>query len=846
MAYKRHIDRLPIPPRDARVSNAVCHFCIVGCGYKAYTWDVDRQGGPAPADNVFAADLRRQQAAESAAWYAPSMYNVVRQDGRDVHIVLKPDHDCVVNSGLGSIRGARMAEMLPSAVTGSSRARLTGPKVWRYGALSPTGWDDALGLVAEVTRRVVEEQGEDGLIVSAYDHGGAGGGYENVWATGKLYFESMKVRNIRIHNRPAYNSEVHGTRDMGVRELNNCYEDAELTDTLFIVGANSLEAQTNYFLNHWVPNLRGTSLDKKRAQLPDEPHAPARLIMVDPRRTVTVDASEAEAGAGNVLHLQINSGTDLVLFNALLTEIAERGWVDSAFIDASTTGFNEAMAANRTTVEDAAGITGLSPDSIRKAASWIAEPKGGHRRRTMLAYEKGLIWGNDNYRTNQALVNLGLATGNIGRPGGGCVRLGGHLEGYVRPSDAHIGRPAPNVDRLLINGHGGVHHVWGCDAFKTTLDAAEYKRVYKRRTDLVKEAMDSVPAGDRAALIEAVMGAIRQGGLFSVDVDIVPSAIGSCAHVVLSAATSGEMNLTSMNGERRLRLTERYMDPPGQALPDCLIVARLAQALEASWRAAGRPDVADRFRGYDWRSEEDAFMDGYHAHEEGGAFVTYDRLRAMGTNGVQTPARGYEDDKIVGTRRLYEDGVFDRPDGRAEFRATQWRGLQAEGKQDEKDRFRFLINNGRANHIWQSAFLDQHNALVSDRFPFPPLLMHPDDVEELGLQAGDLVEVWNNNGATQAIVWSEQQTRRKETFLVFAHPAGPVGNVVSNATNELVIPNFKQTWADIRKLADAPEAVRHLSFKVQGFKLQRDDDTVSELRLRQSGVRDAAPLGPDH
>ena len=139
MAYKRQIDRLPIPPRDARVTNAVCHFCIVGCGYKAYTWDVNRQGGPDPAANAFGADLRRQQPTESAAWYAPSMYNVVRQDGRDVHIVLKPDHDCVVNSGLGSIRGARMAEMLPSTVTGTSRARLTEPRVWRYGALSPTG-----------------------------------------------------------------------------------------------------------------------------------------------------------------------------------------------------------------------------------------------------------------------------------------------------------------------------------------------------------------------------------------------------------------------------------------------------------------------------------------------------------------------------------------------------------------------------------------------------------------------------------------------------------------------------------------------------------------------------------
>ena len=102
--------------------------------------------------------------------------------------------------------------------------------------------------------------------------------------------------------------------------------------------------------------------------------------------------------------------------------------------------------------------------------------EGGKRRRTMFSYEKGLIWGNDNYRTNAALVNIALATGNIGRPGGGCVRMGGHQEGYVRPSDGFIGRPAPYVDQLLISGKGGVHHIWACDHYKTTLNAMEFKR----------------------------------------------------------------------------------------------------------------------------------------------------------------------------------------------------------------------------------------------------------------------------------------------------------------------------------------------------------------------------------
>jgi arsenite oxidase large subunit len=815
MTYKRNIDRLPIPPKGANVRNVVCHYCIVGCGYHAITWDVNTQGGPKPDQNLFGEDLSKQQGAESHAWFSPSMYNIVKQDGRDVHLVLMPDHNCEVNSGLGSIRGARQGELSFSEVTGTQSQRLTDPMVYRYGGMYPTSWDDALWLVAEVTRRVVQEQGEDGLMVSAFDHGGAGGGYENTWATGKLYFDSMKVKNIRIHNRPAYNSEVHATRDMGVGELNNCYEDAELADTIVAVGTNALETQTNYFLNHWIPNLRGTSMDKKKQQLANEPHAPARVIIIDPRRTVTVNACEIEAGKDKVLHLAINSGTDLALFNALMTEIAAKGWTDKAFIQANTTGFDEMLAANKTSVDQAAQLTGLSPDQIRKAAAWIAEPKEGKRRRTMFCYEKGLIWGNDNYRTNGALVNIALATGNVGQPGGGCVRMGGHQEGYERPSDAHVGKPAAYVDQLLIGGKGGIHHIWACDHFKTTLNALEFKKAYKRRTDLVKYAMEGVPYGDREALVSAVMDAIRKGGIFSVDVDIVPTKIGECSHVVLPAATSGEMNLTSMNGERRMRLTERYMDPPGNARPDCLIVAGLAQALERSWRSAGKNDLADKFKGYDWKTEEDAFMDGYNKHAAGGKFVTYERLRAMGTNGFQEPAVDFKDGKIVGTKRLYADGKF--KEGKAKFMSTQWRGLQAAGKQAEKDKFPFLINNGRANHVWQSVYLDQNNDFVMDRFPLPYIQMNPDDMKELRIGAGDLVEVYNDNGSTQAMAYPTPTAKRKQTFMLFAYPTGPQGNVVSKGVNELVIPNYKQTWGNIRKIADAPEVTRKLTFKDQEY-----------------------------
>jgi len=817
MTFKRQIDRLPIIPADAKEHNVTCQFCIVGCGYKAYTWDINDQGGTAAGANKFGVDLAKQQLPMTPNWYAPSMYNIVKQGGKDVHLVVKPDAACVVNSGLGSIRGARMAEESFSEARSTQQQRLTDPMVWRYGQMQPTSWDDALDLVARVTAAVIEEQGEDGLFVSAFDHGGAGGGYENTWGTGKLYFGAMKIKNIRIHNRPAYNSEVHATRDMGVGELNNCYEDAELADTIFAVGTNALETQTNYFLNHWIPNLRGTSLDKKKSEMPDEPHAAARIVIVDPRRTVTVNACEVEAGKDNVLHLAINSGTDLALFNALLTYVADKGWIDKDFIAASTNDFEKALAANKTSVDEAAKITGLKPEDIVKAAEWIGMPKeGGKRRRVMFAYEKGLIWGNDNYRTNAALVNVALATGNVGRPGGGCVRMGGHQEGYVRP-DYPGPRPAPYIDQLLIGGKGGVHHIWACDHYKTTLNAMEFKRVYKERTDKVKDAMASVPYGDRKATVEAILGAIKKGGLFSVDVDIVPTKIGQASHVWLPAATSGEMNLTSMNGERRHRLTERYMDPPGQAMADCLIAARLANAMERVFREMGKTAIADKFKGFDWQTEEDAFMDGYHANANGGKFVTYAALRAMGTNGFQEPAVDLKDGKIVGTKRLYADGKFGGKDGKATFFEAKWRGLQAPGKEAEKEKYAFLINNGRTNHVWQNAYLDQQEELIVDRWPYPFIQMNPGDMTDLGLKEGDLVEVYNENGSTQAMVYPTPTAKPKETFMLFAYPTGVQGNVVSKAVNELVIPNYKQTWGNIRKISDKPGNVAHLSFKSQEY-----------------------------
>ena len=92
-------------------------------------------------------------------------------------------------------------------------------------------------------------------------------------------------------------------------------------------------------------------------------------------------------------------------------------------------------------------------------------------------------------------------------------------------------------------------------------------------------------------------------------------------------------------------------------------------------------------------------------------------------------------------------------DGKATFLPTQWRGLQAPGKEEERAKWPFLVNNGRTNIVWQSAYLDQDNEFVMDRFPYAFIQMNPDDMAELKLKQGDLVEVYNDSGSTQG-KWS--------------------------------------------------------------------------------------------
>ena len=127
--------------------------------------------------------------------------------------------------------------------------------------------------------------------------------------------------------------------------------------------------------------------------------------------------------------------------------------------------------------------------------------------------------------------------------------------------------------------------------------------------------------------------------------------------------------------------------------------------------------------------------------------------------------------------RLYADGKFDRhgrEDKKALFCAGAWRGLQAKGKTEQKAAFPFLINNGRSNINWQNCFLDQDNDFVADRFPYPYIQISPDDMAGLGVKAGDLVEVYNDVGATQAMVYPTPTAKKARRSCCSARLQAPM------------------------------------------------------------------------
>lgn len=847
---------LPVPPKGAEFHNTVCQYCNVGCGYKVYVWPLGRDGGLKPKQNAFGVDLTQQHPPLAGLAYTEMMHSVIRKrDGRQYNVAIVPAHDSPINlQGNHSSRGGANARTTWSD-SRPTRVRLHYPLLRVGDTFNAITWDEAVALQARVIKGILDRHGPDQLTAKIYDHGGGGGGYENTYGTGRLLFTGLQMKYTGIHNRPAYSSETWGTRDRGVHELNYTAQDARLADTLVLWGANSYDTATVFFVSHMMPNMQGaTTSEKQKIFDKGEPAEAARVVIVDPRVSATVNV--ARTTGTEVLHLRPKLGTDYVLANAIARVVWEKGLYNKDFLHQHTDMRtfedyqNKSLELHRAYDEftqHAERITGVPRAQMEQAAQWIAARKdGGFWRRSLILYEKGVIWNYRQYDAVAAIAQLGALTYNIGRPGTGTGRQGGHQEGYARP--AYPGpKPPPDVDKYVQNGHGKLFWVTGCNPYLTAQNNALFRKRIGQRTQTLTDYLSrsQTEAGEPAsteALAERILSGLdKTSGLFLVVQDIYQTETARDAHLILPAAQWGETELTSLNcNSRLLRLYDRFMDPPGDARPDWEIAALIGQKLEALYQADGQHETAQRFAGMDWKSgtdvlkaaEDDLFSsvdtrvpasEAGHLDPEGFKGVTYGYLRKVGQKGIQTPVRmDPQTGKLVGTERLYPTFNFNTEDGQFKWYGTRpWDDFK-EAKPVHKylhgaasKQYPFWFSMGRSQIIWQSAYHQRHLAEKALTVPLPYVQINPADTQSLGVGSGSIVTIYNEEGTAKFVVYETDAVPAGTVFALMYHWLGTSNSLTSPYTDPMSTnPWYKGTRVAIRKVSGGlPSVMKTTSFR---------------------------------
>lgn len=772
----RFPDRVPIPPPTAKKHHTSCQYCIVGCGYVVYVWPTEvPEGGLHASENALGVDL--PTAALSGQWISPSMYNqTIMQDGRSYHIVVVPDKDYVVNHGNHSIRGGTNARGIWNP-DGATADRLTVPLLKVGQTQQPISWDAALTIASSVLKHAISAYGPQATAFRMYAYQW----FENTYAITKFYLQQIGTPNGAIHNRASFGGETTALEDTGMSTWNIAYADVELADVIFEVGAGGYENQTTLFTQYVMQSQ-------------------ATLLIQDPRKTI--DAAYAEKHGG--LHLQVKPGTDMILLNTLARLILENGWQDQTFLEQflvtsasdiqgeenwrrrhfgmTLVDYQTMLQKPIYEVANASALTGIPVDQIQKAAELIAKPRtNGQRPKVLFLFEKGLIWG-INYENVASLANLALLVGSIGQPGAGISRAGGHQEGFASPVDYPLskatdtglfGEILPNyIDEHIASGEVKVYHVIGANPAGMTNSSQHFREVLNKQL----EHGPTVESADTETAISALIARMDQGGLVLIAQDIYPNLTTQMADLVLPAAAWGEMNGVRINGERRARLYEQFMDPPGQAMADWRIIAQLAHTMN--------------FPGFTWQSDEEVFTElAPYAQYDASAIVTeahskgqgpYTILRAL-SNGIQLPAK-IEGGQLVGTPRLLEDRAFFTTSKKAMFIHSDWEGLPAQlyqqlaPQQDE-----FWVINGRVNELWQTMYTDQRKPFIKERWLSNAVEIHPDDAQRLGIQSGDMVSLSSNRvythqpgifdqGSLTAVAYVSDIVPPGTVFTIFAYP----------------------------------------------------------------------------
>lgn len=703
----------------------------------------------------------------------------VTRDAENGAIDVKGDTEHPANFGRTCSKGSALGETL------GLEGRLLYPTVDGM----RVDWNTALDRVASVFSETIAKHGPDS--VAFYVSGQLL--TEDYYVANKLMKGFIGSGNIDTNSRLCMASAVAGhKRAFGTDTVPGIYEDLEQADLVVLVGSNLA----------WCHPVLFQRLAAAKTARPD-----LTVVVIDPRRTMTARSAD--------LHLALNPGSDVALFNGLLSHLHDTGKVDAAFVNDHTSGMGAALAtAQAMPLAEIAGITGLSQAELRRFYDLFARTE-----RVVTGFSQGVNQSSSGSDKVNAILNCHLFTGRIGYPGMGPFSITGQpnamggreVGGLANQLACHMELGDADHRRIVqdfwrsprIADKAGLKAV---DLFRAVKDG-RIKAVWIAGTNPV----DSLPDADD------VQAGLKDCPFVVVSDVMAVTDTARHAHVLLPAAAWGEKDGTVTNSERRISRQRPFQPWPGEVRADWWMFAEVARrmAKDGSWTAA-----------FDYAGPEDVFREfaALSGAENNGArdfdisafaAITAEEYEAFAP--VQWPCPAGEAPRS--DRRFFADGKFYTPDCRARFIATPWRQPAEQVSVD----YPLVLNTGRVRDQWHTMTRTALSPRLMGHIAEPFIELHPDDAVACGLAPAALAVVRNARGSivVRALVSADQ--KRGSVFVplhwtdqiaanarvdVLVNPAtDPVSGQPELKFSAVAVQPYAAAWYGFAVAADAPGAL---------------------------------------
>jgi assimilatory nitrate reductase catalytic subunit len=586
--------------------------------------------------------------------------------------------------------------------------------------LRPVTWDIALDRVVSEIHRIQETYGRDAFAV----YSGSSLATEITYLAGKFARVALGSKHIDYNGRLCMVSAAAANKKaFGIDRAANPWADILETQVILVAGSNVAECfpvMTNYL---WGARDLG-----------------AKLVVLDPRETPLARTAD--------LFVPLRPGTDAAFLNAVLHVIERDDLVDRAYIADHTVGWEAVREVVRTyPPERAAEICGIDASLIeRVGALW------GGAQRAMAFHARGIEHQALGVENALAVINLVLATGQLGAPGKGYGTITGQGNGQGGREHGQKADQLPGARDIENPEHRAfIADFWGiaeADLPHGGISAVELVHAFREGNvkgllGLCNNPLVSMPNGGRIA---ADYDALE----FHVQLDFFLSETAERADVVLPSAVWAEDGGVATNAEGRIVLRHKAAEPPGEARPDWWIIDEIARRLGhgEKFAFASIGEIFEELRGA---------SAGGVADYSG---VTYERLEEDEALFWPVPSEDHP-----GTPRLFEDGRFNFPDGRARFNPVEWREPTEPGDAE----YPMRLTTGRTVAHFLSGNQTRRIGTLVEQTPRPWVEVHP----SLGFANGDPVRVATRRGSVTypALVTS---TIRADTAFIPYHWAKQV------------------------------------------------------------------------